>query len=272
MEDAHAVANSLQWGPDGWLYGAQGSTVTAQDPRHRVPAGHLALSPASRSSSSCSPRAAATPGVWTSTPTARSSPAPTGAASPCCIRSRAATTSRASASTAPCTIRTPTATSTTCRTSVSRAATSPAAASSTRAGPIPTSTANVYIAGNLLSSVLHWHILEPQGIELRQPSRRRIPRRQRYVVPADRLPDRAGRRRLRRRLVRQARQPRRSRRQLGPHQRPHLQDRGERSPATRPNSGSRGRLNLGKMSSKELVGLLDHPNDWYRPRGAAYPG
>lgn len=29
MEDAHAVANSLCWGPDGWLYGAQGSTVTA---------------------------------------------------------------------------------------------------------------------------------------------------------------------------------------------------------------------------------------------------
>jgi putative membrane-bound dehydrogenase-like protein len=29
MQDAHAVANSLAWGPDGWLYGAQGSTVTA---------------------------------------------------------------------------------------------------------------------------------------------------------------------------------------------------------------------------------------------------
>ena len=29
MEDAHAVVNSLQWGPDGWLYGTQGSTVTA---------------------------------------------------------------------------------------------------------------------------------------------------------------------------------------------------------------------------------------------------
>ena len=29
MEDAHALANSLTWGPDGWLYGAQGSTVTA---------------------------------------------------------------------------------------------------------------------------------------------------------------------------------------------------------------------------------------------------
>jgi putative membrane-bound dehydrogenase-like protein len=28
MEDAHAVANSLMFGPDGWLYGCQGSTVT----------------------------------------------------------------------------------------------------------------------------------------------------------------------------------------------------------------------------------------------------
>jgi putative heme-binding domain-containing protein len=30
MEDSHAFANSLQWGPDGWLYGANGSTVTAK--------------------------------------------------------------------------------------------------------------------------------------------------------------------------------------------------------------------------------------------------
>jgi putative membrane-bound dehydrogenase-like protein len=30
LEDAHAVGNSLIWGPDGWLYGAQGSTVTAK--------------------------------------------------------------------------------------------------------------------------------------------------------------------------------------------------------------------------------------------------
>lgn len=29
MEDAHAFANSLTWGPDGWLYGAQGSTASA---------------------------------------------------------------------------------------------------------------------------------------------------------------------------------------------------------------------------------------------------
>ena len=30
MQDAHATLNSLKWGPDGWLYGAQGSTVTAR--------------------------------------------------------------------------------------------------------------------------------------------------------------------------------------------------------------------------------------------------
>jgi putative membrane-bound dehydrogenase-like protein len=30
MNDAHAFANSLTWGPDGWLYGAQGSTATAE--------------------------------------------------------------------------------------------------------------------------------------------------------------------------------------------------------------------------------------------------
>lgn len=29
IEDSHATANSLMWGPDGWLYGAQGSTCSA---------------------------------------------------------------------------------------------------------------------------------------------------------------------------------------------------------------------------------------------------
>jgi putative membrane-bound dehydrogenase-like protein len=29
LEDTHSVCNNLQWGPDGWLYAAQGSTVTA---------------------------------------------------------------------------------------------------------------------------------------------------------------------------------------------------------------------------------------------------
>lgn len=30
LEDTHSVANGLTWGPDGWLYGGQGSTVTCR--------------------------------------------------------------------------------------------------------------------------------------------------------------------------------------------------------------------------------------------------
>src|SRR5580700_8615228 len=30
LQDAHATVNSMTWGPDGWLYGVQGSTVTAK--------------------------------------------------------------------------------------------------------------------------------------------------------------------------------------------------------------------------------------------------
>ncbi|MFO0908370.1 MAG: PVC-type heme-binding CxxCH protein [Isosphaeraceae bacterium] len=30
LQDAHSTVNSLIWGPDGWLYGTQGSTVTAR--------------------------------------------------------------------------------------------------------------------------------------------------------------------------------------------------------------------------------------------------
>jgi hypothetical protein len=28
FEDSHAMANGLVWGPDGWLYGAQGSSTS----------------------------------------------------------------------------------------------------------------------------------------------------------------------------------------------------------------------------------------------------
>jgi len=30
LEDSHAIANGLAWGPDGWLYGAQGSTTSCR--------------------------------------------------------------------------------------------------------------------------------------------------------------------------------------------------------------------------------------------------
>ena len=36
LEDTHSCANSLRWGPDGWLYGAHGSTVSAHVTRPGV--------------------------------------------------------------------------------------------------------------------------------------------------------------------------------------------------------------------------------------------
>ena len=37
LEDSHAVVSHLRWGPDGWLYGAQGSTVTGHVKRYGTP-------------------------------------------------------------------------------------------------------------------------------------------------------------------------------------------------------------------------------------------
>lgn len=34
LEDTHSIANSLKWGPDGWLYGGTGSTTTARVVTH----------------------------------------------------------------------------------------------------------------------------------------------------------------------------------------------------------------------------------------------
>ena len=34
LEDSHSVCNSLRWGPDGWLYAGQGSTVTGSVKRY----------------------------------------------------------------------------------------------------------------------------------------------------------------------------------------------------------------------------------------------
>jgi putative membrane-bound dehydrogenase-like protein len=39
LEDTHSVVNSLCWGPDGWLYAAQGSTVTGHVARPGLGAG-----------------------------------------------------------------------------------------------------------------------------------------------------------------------------------------------------------------------------------------
>ncbi|MDB6040461.1 MAG: putative rane-bound dehydrogenase domain protein [Verrucomicrobiales bacterium] len=38
LEDTHSVANGLAWGPDGWIYGAQGSTTTSRVTRPGIDA------------------------------------------------------------------------------------------------------------------------------------------------------------------------------------------------------------------------------------------
>jgi len=48
LQDAHATVNSLTWGPDGWLYGAQGSTVTAKIRGHEFQQGIWRYHPRSR--------------------------------------------------------------------------------------------------------------------------------------------------------------------------------------------------------------------------------
>ena len=82
MEDAHSVANSLTWGPDGWLYGCQGSTVTAHIRGIEFQQGVWRYHPLTRKFELFA-RAAATPGGWISTSTATCFTAPTSAASAC---------------------------------------------------------------------------------------------------------------------------------------------------------------------------------------------
>jgi hypothetical protein len=90
----------------------------------------------------------------------------------------------------------------------------------------PSKYHNQFIAANLLSNVINWHVMEPNGSTFTAP-RRHAARCAGRLVSADRLPDRAGWGRLRRRLVRRPGQPCRSGGHVGPHQWSHLQARGE---------------------------------------------
>ncbi len=73
------------------------------------------------------------------------------------------------------------------------------------------------------------------GLDVQDPARRRAAHHRRHLVPADRLPGRAGRSAMDRRLVRHSGQPRHSPRHLGPFERAHLARRaaGRRLPDSR---------------------------------------
>ncbi len=136
LQDAHATVNSMTWGPDGWLYGAQGSTVTARIRGQEFQQAIWRIIPATAGSRS-SRRGAAIPGASISTRPATPSAAATAPTSRS-TWSRAVIISRASPSTARCTTPAPTAISARSTTAgPSSAATSRRAGSSTRGTPSP---------------------------------------------------------------------------------------------------------------------------------------
>ena len=83
-----------------------------------------------------------------------------------------------------------------------------------------------YIAADLLGHAVYWHDVEPRGSTFALQLRRRSAAGQRHLVRAQRRDAGARRLGLRRRLARQAHRPSRSRRRLGPHERPHLSHQG----------------------------------------------
>ena len=89
IQDTHSVANSIQFGPDGWLYGANGSTTTGnvsqqgdEERAVRRPA-HLALSSEDEGVRDLCARAAATPSAPRSMRRAASSAARTARTAAC---------------------------------------------------------------------------------------------------------------------------------------------------------------------------------------------
>ena len=153
IDDSHSLANSLQWGPDGWLYGAAGSTSTskvanpARKGRGVAPAvvefqqGIWRYHPTTKRFELFSEGGGNTYGLDFEPPRAGHRRHQLGRLRVPAPDAGPRTTSRASASTARCTTRTPSATSTTCLTPASRAGTSPAAAFSTTRTCTPNSTA-----------------------------------------------------------------------------------------------------------------------------------
>ncbi len=257
LQDAHATVNSMTWGPDGWLYGAQGSTVTARIRGYEFQQGDLALSSPRPGGSSSSPRGAATPGASTSTPTGNAFGSSNGAYITFHMV-QGGYYLKGFAKHGP--LHNPHAYG--------------------YFGPIayrrdqarrPRHAGRDHLQGRRVPAVVprHLHRRQPaverrllarpgaRRLDLRRPARRHPDRRPRPLVPADRPPRRARCRRLRRGLVRQARRPPRPARHLGPDQRADL------SRGLRRRRRKLAPFDLSKRSSAELVALRTSTNDWF---------
>ncbi len=229
LQDAHATVNSMTWGPDGWLYGAQGSTVTARIRGTEFQQGIWRYHPGTRRFELFAEGGGNTWGLdFDSTGNAFGS---SNGAYITFHMVQGGYYLKGFAKHGP--LHNP----------HTYGYFGPIAYQGAKHGghvtpggiiykgdAFPPEFRGAFIGGNLLSNAVYWHALEARRLDLRRPAWRHLDRRPRPLVPADRPPGRAGRGRLRRRLVRQASRPSRPARHLGSLQRPNLPRRLRRAP------------------------------------------
>ena len=162
MEDTSSLANSLTWGPDGWLYGTQGTNITAHIRGIDFEQGVWRYHPRTHEFELFCEGGGNSWGVdFDAQGKLFYSTNYGGYVMVHGVQG--AYYSKNFTSTATCTILTPSAISTMCRTRTSRAATSPMAASSTRAICFRREFRGRYIAADLLGHAVHWHTLARDG-------------------------------------------------------------------------------------------------------------
>jgi putative membrane-bound dehydrogenase-like protein len=268
MEDAHAVGNSLQWGPDGWLYGAQGSTVTAKIRGIEFQQGIWRYHPRTKQFELFSEGGGNTWGLDFDAHGQVIAGTNWGGYA-MLHQVQGGYYIKGFSKHGP--LHNPHTYGYFDHVPYQRFQGGHVTCGGIvyQGGAYPEQYRKVYIAGNLLSSVLHWHILEPKGssfvsrlggefLVANDTWFRPIDcltgpdgavyvadwydKRANHVDPVDNW-DRTNGRIYKIEAIDAPPYP------------PHF------------GGGRGGRLNLSKMSSKELVGLLDHPNEWY-PREA----
>ena len=163
LQDAHATVNSLTWGPDGWLYGAQGSTVTARIRGIEFQQGIWRYHPRTRQFELFAEGGGNTWGLDFDAAGQRLRQqqrslhhVPHGPGRILRQGVRQAWPAAQSRTPTAISARSPT-------TEPSSAATSRRAGSSTRAMRFPPRFRGAFIGGNLLSNAVYWHVLERDG-------------------------------------------------------------------------------------------------------------
>ena len=224
LQDAHATVNSMSSGPDGWLYGAQGSTVTARIRGTEFQQGIWRYHPGTRRFELFAEGGGNTWGLDFDTAGNAFGSSNGGLVTFHMVQG--GNYWKGFAKHGP--LHNPNAFGY----FDARTYLGPKVGGHVTPGGIiykadayPEPFRGAFIGGNLLSNAVYWHTSGPQGLDLHGQTFWHADRCPRHLVPADRPSGRARRLRLRRRLVRQTRRPPRSARQLGQDQRADLPDR-----------------------------------------------